>query len=339
MKEALFYNRTEDNLVICQICHHKCKIKPDKLGICQVRKNIDGKLYLMVYEHLVSASMDPIEKKPLFNFYPGFSTLSVATCGCNMRCTHCQNHSISQCSWEENKLLSQKVSPEKLVQTCLDKNCRIISYTYTEPTIFYEYALDTMTCGQEQGIKNVWVTNGYISKKALDNLNGWLDAANVDLKSFQEQHYKKICKAKLEPVKETIKRLFSMGVWVEITTLIIPGLNDSDRELDQIAAFIASVNLSIPWHISRFHPTFQMTDRPLTPPETIHRAYNLGKKNGLHYVYAGNLWGDETESTFCHDCNQILIKRVGYQIINNQVEHGKCPKCQTSLAGVGLNNI
>ncbi|MFZ2331303.1 MAG: AmmeMemoRadiSam system radical SAM enzyme, partial [Atribacterota bacterium] len=270
VQEAMFYKRLENNKVQCLLCSHYCKILPGKRGICRVRENQEGALNTLNYRKLIAANIDPIEKKPLFHFYPGSKSYSVAAMGCNFRCLHCQNWSISQP--ERDIIEGQVVSPERIVQNALDSDCLSISYTYTEPTIFYETALEIARLARNKGLKNIFVTNGYISPDALNHIAPYLDAANIDLKAMSDTFYRKVCGARLEPVLDRIKQYYELGIWVEITTLIIPGYNDEDDELGEIAQFIADIDKEIPWHISAFYPTYKLNNAPPTPVSTLQRA-------------------------------------------------------------------
>jgi pyruvate formate lyase activating enzyme len=336
MKEAYLYEKGSGGKVRCLLCNHRCLIADGKRGLCCVRENNDGTLYSLVYERLISANVDPIEKKPFFHFLPGSKAFSIATVGCNFRCLHCQNHEISQLPHDREKITGKKVSGEEIVAMALKYNCTSISYTYTEPTIFFEYAYDTAKIAHQKRIKNNFVTNGYMSTEALDMIAPYLDGANVDLKSFSEEFYKKVCGAKLKPVLENIKQMKELGIWVEVTTLIIPTLNDTKDELRKIARFILSVSPEIPWHVSAFYPTYQMLDKPRTSPETIRQAREIGLQEGLRYVYSGNIPGEEGENTSCYHCKNVLIRRWGYQIAENSVTDGTCPHCGTSIDGVWM---
>ena len=333
MKEARFYEKLDDERVRCNLCNHQCLIHPSKRGICKVRMNREGVLYSLVYGHPISANVDPIEKKPLFHFMPGTSTFSIATVGCNFTCGHCQNYSISQPA-EEDIGNGREVSAEKIVALTRNYHCQSISYTYTEPTIFFEYAYDTAEIATSEGLKNIFVTNGYMTREALLAIKPYLHAANTDLKSFNDQTYLKICGAKLNPVLENIKLMKEMGIWVEVTTLVIPTINDSPEELTKIADFIVSVGKEIPWHISRFYPHYQMTSLPHTPVATLHKAREIGLSRGLRYVYSGNVPGDKGEKTYCYQCKELLIDRYGYQILHNIIKNGKCPECGAIIDGV-----
>ena len=334
--KAMFYESNKDNLVNCFLCPHRCVIPELKRGICKVRENRKGTLYSLVYGKLISEAIDPIEKKPLYHFYPGSLSYSIATAGCNFRCLNCQNYEISQMPKESELISGEQTDPENVVSAAKKYDCLSISYTYTEPTIFYEYALDTSMIAHEKGIKNVFVTNGYITDEALVRISPYLDGANIDLKSMSDSYYRKICGAKLQFVLDAIKSYKRLGIWVEITTLIIPSLNDSEEELTKIANFINSVGSEIPWHISQFHPTYKLSQLSRTPISTLEKARKIGFDVGLKYVYTGNVPGDEGENTYCYNCGEILIRRYGFQLIKNQIKNGKCPRCGSKIDGIGL---
>ncbi|OGW54014.1 MAG: AmmeMemoRadiSam system radical SAM enzyme [Nitrospirae bacterium RIFCSPLOWO2_02_42_7] len=336
MKEAYLYQKLEDNKVKCDLCAHRCFLTEGKTGICGVKKNINGTLYSLVYDKVVSANIDPIEKKPLFHFLPGSTSFSIATVGCNFRCLHCQNFEISQMPKEQKRIGGSEFSPEAVVTAAYQNGCDSISYTYTEPTIFFELAYDTAKLAHEKGIKNVFVTNGYMTEEALMMIRPYLDAANVDLKFFNEKMHKRVCGASRDPVLDTIRRMKALGIWIEVTTLIIPTKNDSDEELKQIAEFIKEVGIDIPWHVSAFHPTYKMLDLPRTSVATLKRARKIGIDSGLRYVYTGNIPGDEGEHTFCYNCKSVLIHRVGYEIIANHVRDSRCIYCGAIIDGVGI---
>ena len=333
IREAMLWSPGEGGKVECRLCAHRCIISPGKQGICGVRENRDGGLRTLVYGEVVAAHVDPIEKKPLYHFFPGSTALSVATAGCNFRCGFCQNWQISQAPRRKGGgLTGEPFAPEDIVRAALDQGCRSISYTYTEPTIFFEYAFDTAKLAREAGLANNFVTNGYMTAEALESIRPYLDAANVDLKVFADETYKKVCGARLEPVLETIRRMRALGVWVEVTTLVVPGLNDGEGELAAIARFIASVDQEIPWHISRFHPDYEYTDAPPTPIATLRAAASVGKKEGLRHIYIGNVPG-ESEDTLCRTCGFVLIRRRGFSVAGNALRDSRCPSCGTALAG------
>ena len=336
--EAYLYERLEDRNVRCNLCNHRCLIKEGKRGICGVRENQDGILNTLVYGRLIAQHVDPIEKKPLYHVLPASLSYSIATVGCNFKCRFCQNADIAQLPADrKGMIVGDRYSPEDVVSSAERANCRTIAYTYTEPTVFFEFAYDTAKLAHERGILNVFVTNGYMTSEALHMIRPYLDAANVDLKAFNDDFYREQCSAKRKHVMETLELMKSLGIFVEVTTLLIPGLNDDRGELRQLAAFIAdSLGPETPWHISRFHPTYKLTDRPPTPPENIHQARRIGLDAGLRYVYSGNLPGDDGENTTCYSCDRPLIERWGYHISKNVITAGKCPHCGASLDGIGL---
>ena len=334
MKEAMFYEKLDENKVRCFLCAHHCIIKEGKRGICFVRENRDGILYSLVYGKIISMNIDPIEKKPLFHFLPTSTSFSIATVGCNFHCAHCQNFEISQYPKEHGgEIAGENVTPRAIVEAALKYGCRSISYTYTEPTIFFEFAYDCAKLAHEKGIKNVFVSNGYTSPEATRVIEPYLDGNNIDLKGNND-FYKNICGAKLEPVKETIKLMKELGVWVEVTTLIIPDHNDSEEGLREIAEFIKSVDPFIPWHVTQFYPTYKLTDKQRTPIKTLRRAREIGFETGLKYVYEGNVPGEGGENTYCPDCKELLIKRFGFSIIENKMRDGKCPHCGVEIKGI-----
>ena len=351
MKEAQIYVHLEGQKVHCRLCSHGCIIQEGKFGFCGVRQNIKGVLYTHNYAKLVAANADPVEKKPLYHFLPGTLAFSIASAGCNFRCGFCQNWQISQFdsrslafagtdpdkSPEDAGFISQKLgdgfSAEQVVRLAKQNNCKSIAYTYTEPTIFFEFALETAKLAKEAGLYNIFVSNGYMSGEAVNLLKPYLDAANIDLKFFKDSSYQKICFAHLKPVLDSIVRLKDAGIWVEITTLVIPGENDSLGELSGIANFIAGVNRDIPWHVSRFHADYKFDAYQDTPEHTLKLACDLGSDAGLHYIYVGNVgsWGQDT---LCPVCKKVLIKRSGFRINKLHVAKNKCIFCQADLAGV-----
>ncbi len=337
-KKAMLYDKLDDKKVKCNLCSHRCSINDSKYGFCGARQNIDGELFSLVYGELVAANADPIEKKPLYHFLPGTQAYSIATPGCNFRCSFCQNWQISQIRKDKETAISglaeRYMEPEKIVQNALNFGCKSIAFTYTEPTIFFEYAFDVAKLAKKQGLYNSFVTNGYMTLEALEKINPYLDAANVDLKSFSDSFYKKICKSSLEPVLESIKNMKKLGIWVEVTTLVVPDQNDSTEELNQIADFISSLDSGIPWHISRFHPDYNYNDSSATPVETLKKAYEIGKNHGLKYVYLGNI--SEDSDTYCPNCGKIVINRGPFNVKNNKLKDGKCPFCDTKIEGFFL---
>ena len=336
MKEAMFYEREEGRQVRCGLCRFHCLIRDGGRGNCAVRENRRGILYSLVYGKLCSEHVDPIEKKPLFNVLPGSRSYSIATVGCNFHCHHCQNYTISQVP-RDTPIPGYERSPEEVVMQARATACRSIAYTYTEPTIFFEFAYDTARLAREAGLLNIFVTNGYISKEALVTIAPYLDAANIDLKGFSDGFYRDFVHASLSEVLDSIIEYRRQGIWIELTTLIIPGLNDSDKELQGIASFIVTnLGVDTPWHVTQFYPTYKLTDRPRTPVETLRRAREIGLAAGLRYVYEGNVPGEGGENTWCPSCSSLLIKRYGYIIESNRVSSGACPDCGASIAGIGM---
>jgi pyruvate formate lyase activating enzyme len=338
-REAMLYDKLDDGRVQCYLCAHRCRIAEGKRGVCYVRENRDGTLYTLVYGRTVSQHVDPIEKKPLAHFYPGTRAYSIATVGCNFRCEWCQNASISQMPRERHFIMGEEASPEEIVVAAKETGCRSIAYTYTEPTIFFEYAYDTAKLAHQEDIANVFVTNGFMTSgpgEMLDTFDPYLDAANVDLKAFRDETYRQFVGARLQPVLDSLKKMKELGVWLEVTTLIVPGINDDEEELRDAAQFVADeLGSETPWHISRFYPGYQMTDRQPTPITTLERALEIGKEEGLRYIYVGNIPGEA--NTECHSCGELLIRRSGYRILANQIASGGvCPNCGTPVAGVGM---
>jgi pyruvate formate lyase activating enzyme len=334
IKEAMLYEKLDDQRVHCNLCAHRCTIKPDRRGICGVRENRDGVLYSLVYGTLIAEHIDPIEKKPFFHVYPASNSYSIATAGCNFNCEFCQNHEISQMPRSTRMITGNDSLPEEIVFRAKKSGSKTIAYTYTEPTVYLELAYDTSKIAHEHGLKNVFVTNGFMTAEAIEMMAPYLTAANVDLKSFRDEFYKKRCGARLEPVLESLIKMKEMGIWVEITTLLIPALNDSDEELKDIAQFIADLGKETPWHISRFHPQFKMLNVPVTSISSLHKAVEIGKHAGVKYVYSGNVPGDDGENTHCSNCGNLLIERCGFTVVSIKLKGNKCSKCGTQLDGV-----
>ena len=332
MKEAMFYERLDGDVVACGLCHHFCKIKPGHRGICGVRENQDGRLRSLVYGRLIAMHLDPIEKKPFYHFLPGSQSYSIATVGCNFRCKHCQNADISQMPADEGRIEGQEVEAKEVVAEALALRARSIAYTYTEPTIFMEYAIDVARLAKEHGLKNVFVSNGYMRKEALEAAAPYLDAVNVDLKG-DDRFYREVCGARIEPVKENIRLMKELGIWVEVTTLVIPGYNDSTAQLREIAEFLAGVDCDIPWHISAFYPTYKLTDTRRTRAEDLRMGLEIGRAAGLRYIYAGNIPG-ESDHTNCPACGEILVERVSFRVMKSALVDGKCPACGEPVAGI-----
>ena len=325
----------DDGTLQCAVCAHACRLRDGQRGMCGVRERQGDSLVSLVYGRVVAEHVDPIEKKPLFHVLPGSLSYSIATLGCNFRCLHCQNAAISQVSREMEVTLSGvSREPEAIAAAAAASGCQSISYTYVEPSIFFEFAYDCCTAGKARGLKNIFVSNGYMSGAALEMLAPVVDAINIDLKSFSDSFYQKVCGARLAPVLSAIARFKELGVWVEVTTLVIPGKNDSVKELTEIASFLAGIDPAIPWHVSGFYPSFKMSDVPPTGTKILAKARQIGLEQGLHYVYAGNRPGSGGENTMCPSCGKIVIERRGYQIVANRQRHGCCSVCGSHLPGI-----
>ena len=362
LHEARFYETLSNGRVLCSLCPHDCRIAEGGRGACGVRYNMNGVLYTLVYDRVVSLTVEPVEKKPLYHFYPGSTAYSLGTVGCNLRCAFCQNWQISQWPKEhlpkriapsgkvetqelicprlselEEAIPGERVTPEAIVEAALAASATSIAYTYTEPTIFYELAYDTAVLAREHGLKNIFVTSGYISEAPLRELAMVLDAVNVDIKYFKEESYRHISRVRMQPILDAIRLYHELGVWVEVTTLVIPGVNDSDEELKAIAEFVQSVGSELPWHISQFYPAYKMLDHPVTSIETLRRAGNFGRAAGLRYVYEGNVTGEKGENTYCYNCNSLLIDRYGFYVRTNRMQGGCCPDCGASIDGIGMS--
>ncbi len=334
MKEALLTQPLHDGAVQCRVCEHFCTLQLGAWGKCGARVNQKGVLYSTVYGQAVAAHVDPIEKKPLFHFLPGSQAFSVGTYGCNFSCQWCQNWELSQ-SRAREALSSIRLLPEALVAAAVAHDCASIAYTYNEPTIFLEYAYDTARLAHAQGIKNVFVSNGFMSEETLELIGPYLDGINVDLKGFTEVFYHEYIGARLEPVKRNISALAHLpDVWVEVTTLVIPGLNDSDAELRELAAWLASVDSQMPWHVSAFFPQYRLHDRLPTPLSTLERAYRIGKEVGLQHVYVGNIPDPDRECTYCWQCQALLVRRSRYRVQSLWTQPGMCPQCGARISGV-----
>ncbi len=333
-KEAKFWEKKSNTDIKCNLCPHNCTISDGNLGFCRVRKNSSGKLYTYAYGETIANRPDPIEKKPFYHFLPGTRSYSIATKGCNMRCSFCQNWQISQIDPSENdNLIGQELDPNEIVQEAVKANCQSISYTYTEPTIFFEYAYEIAKIAKQKGIKNAFVTNGYISNEAVAEISPFLDAVNIDLKYFTESSYRDLSQASLQPVLDTIVEMIRQGIWVEITTLLIPGINDSDEEIRDIVGFISGVDKNIPWHVSKYHQDFMFNESPATSQKTIEKALAIGKSSGLNYVYPGNTLS--IKKTSCPECNSQLIERDHFSVKGmSNLKNGKCIFCGYSIDGV-----
>lgn len=337
MKPALLWKSVKGNKVACRLCSHFCLIEEGQRGLCGVRQNRGGALFALSYGKIAAMNMDPVEKKPLYHFHPGSQTFSFATQGCNFSCLFCQNASLSQPPRLGHTIEGRTMTPEQLVAMALDCNAASISYTYSEPTVFFELVLETSRKAVEQGLKNILVSNGYQSPQCLEELGPWIHAANIDLKAFSEDFYREQCGAKLRPVLDNLVRIMKLGWWLEVTTLVIPGLNDSEQELAELASFIRrELGPDVPWHVSRFHPQHKMLDRPPTPLAALETALAAGRKAGLRYVYVGNVPGHDSDDTHCPSCQAAVITRRGFTVTQNLVREGKCPQCGAHIAGVGL---
>jgi pyruvate formate lyase activating enzyme len=332
MKEALFYKKLDGKKIKCNLCNHRCIINNEGRGICNVRENKNGILYSQVYGRVIAKSIDPIEKKPLFHFQPRSKTYSIATEGCNFKCLHCQNYNISQKKTKE--IYGEMISPENIVKNALELGCKSIAYTYTEPTIFYEYAYDIAKIASKKNLKNIFVTNGYITKEALDMISPYLNGANIDLKAMNNTFYKKICKSKLQPVLDNIKLFYNYGIWIEITTLIIPGYNDNLNELELIANFIKNIDENIPWHITGFHPDYKLDKCPSTKIETLNKIIEIGKNAGLNYIYQGNV--GNSEDTFCPKCKNLIVKRDYFDTSKIKIKNNHCLYCNEKINGIWI---
>lgn len=326
----MHYYKTEGSRLVCLLCAHYCHLKEEQIGICGVNQNIDGTIKNLVYGHPVAMHVDPVEKKPLYHFLPDTRAFSIGTIGCNFKCPFCQNWSISQ---EKSLHVKEYFAPQQIIEMALKYECASIAYTYNEPTIFYPYAKDIAILAHEKGMKNIFVTNGFESSEVIDDMVGVIDAANIDLKSFNHDYYKKELGGGLETILENLKHFKRNGIWIEVTTLIVPTKNDSDEELNSIAFFIAKeLGSETPWHISAFHPDYHEQGLPSTSIETLKRAETLGKKAGLKHIYIGNA-GLENP-TRCVTCNAVLITRKHFEVMENHLIDGCCPKCNTKLIGV-----
>jgi len=334
MREAMFWEKAEGGKVRCALCRFRCLIAEGARGVCGVRENRGGVLYTLVYGRSIAENIDPIEKKPLFHYLPGSTSFSVATAGCNFRCLHCQNYEISQLPHNLPEIPGRDLPPAEIVRRALAAGCRSISYTYTEPTIFYEYAYDTALLARAAGIGNVFVSNGYITPEALAQIAPVLDAANIDLKGFSEKFYREVAGATLAGVLDSLREYKRLGIWTEVTTLVIPGHNDSTADLQGIARFIAEeLGPETPWHVTAFYPTYRMLDRPPTPAETLRRARQIGLDAGLRYVYEGNIPGEQGENTLCYACGRTLIERRGFRLGAVELRDGRCGFCAAPIDG------
>jgi len=329
-KDARFWKVAGDKKVQCNLCSHNCKIDEGMFGICGVRKNEDGKLYTLIYGSCSSMAVDPIEKKPLYHFYPGTNVFSLGTVGCNFKCEHCQNSSISSAMPDYSYL--RNITSEQTIEFAREQTCQGIAWTYNEPTIWHEFSFDSAKLAKKAGLYTVYVSNGYINEDPLRELSPFLDAINVDVKAFNDGFYKKVCKARLEPVLKTCELVKELGIHLEITYLVIPGYNDSVDEIRQFCRWVIDkLGSSTPVHFSRFHPDYMMTDVPATPIKTLIKIYDIAKESGVSYPYLGNVSLGEYENTICPNCENICIERCGYSISLNGIKDGKCVKCGTII--------
>jgi pyruvate formate lyase activating enzyme len=336
-RAAMHYIELSEKKVRCELCGHNCIIADSSVGICKVRMNIDGKLYSLNYGKIISLMIDPIEKKPLYHFYPGSKTLSLAMQGCNFKCQFCQNSSISQIN-SPTDISGEELIPEDIIKIAKAKNIDILSYTYTEPTMSYEYMLELAMLAKSEGMKNVMVTNGFINDKPLKEIVKFIDAFNVDLKSFRIPTYENIIGGRLELVLGNLETISKSGSWLEVTTLVIPGVNDSNEELEDIASFVYNLGKDVPWHVSKFYPHHKMKGNKVeTPIETLTTAYGIGVKAGLNNVYIGNIVDEKFSTTICSSCKKPVIERVGFSVKpydgNMDSLKGKCVSCGSSIPG------
>ena len=330
IKEASYYKKLNDLKVQCYLCNHNCKIQDGNTGICGVRRNKEGKLYSLIYGLCSSISSDPIEKKPLYHFYPGSNVFSIGTVGCNFSCLHCQNYNISTAGPDYPYI--QKLKPDEVVSLAKEHGCKGIAFTYNEPSIWYEFTLDSAKLAKKQNLYTVYVTNGYISEEPLRQISGVLDALNIDIKAFTESFYNKVCKAKLQPVLNTCILAKELGVHLELTYLVIPGYNDSEKEVETFCRWVVEkLGYTIPVHFSRFHPDYNMLNIPQTPMETMINIFNIAKKIGLFFVYLGNIPNSDYENTICPNCGKICIKRVGFSTKISGLDKGRCSDCGEDL--------
>lgn len=333
MRQALFGEAAENRCVICRLCAHECRIAEGKTGICRVRKNVGGELFSLNSDRIIAAHVDPIEKKPLYHFLPGSRSFSVAAMGCNFSCRFCQNHAISMVK-DEKDIQGDVISPAQLVALARKHDARSIAYTYTEPTVFFELVLETARLAHAAGLRNVLISNGYMTARALALLGPLLDGANIDLKAFHDDFYRKYCSARLQPVLEMIAGMKAMGVWLEITTLLIPGLNDEPSQILELIGFLRALDRDIPWHVSRFFPHYRLGDIPPTDAESIYRYLRLAEDNGLHFPYGGNLPDSRWNHTLCPQCRAMLIERSGYHAEIVGLREGACRSCGAAVAGI-----
>ena len=323
-KEAILYEKL-DGVLNCHVCNRSCVISNGKTGFCGMRQNDNGTMYSLNYASASSVAVDPIEKKPLFHFYPGSLSFSMGSIGCNFRCPYCQNWTISQATMEE--IGTNDIPPERAIKLAQENLCQSISWTYNEPTMWFEYTYDSAKLAHKSDLKTVYVTNGYMSQESLDLIAPYLDAANVDLKGMSDKFYRELCQARLEPVLQNIQTMHDKDIHLEITNLVIPGYNDSEEDLQALVKFVADVDVNVPLHFTRFYPHYKMNQVPPTPLETLEKAHKMAREAGIKYVYVGNVPGSDGENTRCPDCEELLIKRNGFNIESNNLKNKKCPRC------------
>jgi len=333
MIRGMLFEALENKNVRCTLCPHYCKIQNGGYGICRVRKNIEGELFSLNSDKVAAINSDPIEKKPLYHFLPGSTSFSIAAMGCNFNCKFCQNHTLSIVK-NEGQIYGDNITPENIVEKAVESGSESISYTYTEPTIYFELMYETAKLAKEQGLKNVMVTNGFISPGALEKILPFIDGANIDLKAFSDDFYRLYCGGKLDPVLDSIRIMNQNGIWIELTTLLIPGLNSDPKEIRGLISFISGIDPSIPWHVSRFFPNYKITDKKPTDTGQIEEILEKGKETGLLYLYGGNFSSTIWENTFCPECNTLLIERSGYSTKIVNLESGKCAECGEKIPGI-----
>lgn len=334
---AWLSKKLDDGRIACEACNQHCKLSEGEYGICGIRKVEHGELLLLTYGLAAAVNIDPIEKKPMFHFLPDSKIFSFGTVGCNFSCKFCQNADISQYPQEHHHdIAGEPLSPAMAIELALRYDCKSIAYTYNEPVVFFEYTYDTAKLAHEAGLKNIYVTSGYETHKAIDTIAPYLDGMNIDIKGYSQSFYKDICGGSLKPVLDTVEYAYEKGIWIETTTLLIPGYNDSEDEIRSIAAFQASIDRSMPWHISGFHPMYKMPNTPRTPPHTLRRAYEIGIEEGLKHVYVGNIDDKARESTYCPQCGFMVIERHGHigEHVSNHLSNGNCPQCYTPIKGI-----
>lgn len=329
-KEVLTYDKVGENLN-CKVCERKCIIREGNTGFCNMRANIRGKLCALNYGAASSVAVDPIEKKPLFHFYPGSTVFSLGSVGCNFRCKHCQNWNISQANLDE--IPTREILPEEAIRLTKQYGCKSIAWTYNEPTMWFEYTYDSAKLAKKEDIATVYVTNGYMSEESFDLIKPYLDAANIDLKGMSDKFYRDLCQARLQPVLDNIKRFYDNGTHIEITNLIIPSYNDSKEDIKALVKFmVEETGLEVPLHFTRFFPYYELGQLPPTPVESLRRAYNIAKEAGMKYVYIGNVSTGGEESTLCPECGKVLIQRNGFEIVDDKLkETRKCPTCKAPI--------